>query len=351
MPTLSTATKIKLAAVVVLILAIAAGGIYWYFGYYIKTPDYAMKKIESTLKIHDVSDFHHYYDKTAFVEKVTDDVSAGMLDDGTSLKGDMRNAVLEFVKIFRAPLKQSIEGITDRFIRTGSFAGDDAKDNIHIDSSMLIRRLGLDTVEYRGIKSVAVREENGNKYAVAKVEVYQQAAETEFLLELVLVPDKDGIYRLTSINNLSEFFSLAAAKRHERIDNYLKQIDTLNEAHDKKVAAIEQQMTTTLASGNLGMPATRERLRLITENELLQDWQVRLAALEAMDAPDEVQTLHNLYVKIAKENIEYAKEYAAWLIDKKGTTISSALSRKREAKTLTGEAEKIRKQIKSNSGI
>ena len=36
---LSTATKIKLAAVVVFILAIAAGGVYWYFGYHIKTAD------------------------------------------------------------------------------------------------------------------------------------------------------------------------------------------------------------------------------------------------------------------------------------------------------------------------
>ncbi|MDO4203084.1 MAG: hypothetical protein Q4D07_01075 [Selenomonadaceae bacterium] len=348
---LSTATKIKLAAFGVFLLAVAAGGVYWYFGYHIKTADYAMKKIESSLKAHDANDFNHYYDKAAFVDKVTDDVSAGMLDDGSSLKGDMRSAVLEFVKIFRAPLKQSVEGMTNRFIRTGSFSGDDAADNIHIDSAMLIRRLGLDTVEYRGIKSVVNREENGEKYAVAKVEVYQKAVEAEFQLELVLVPDKEGTYRLNHISNLAEFFSLTAAKRHERIDNYLKQIDTLNEAHDKKVAAIEQQMSLTLASGNLGTPATREKLRLMAENDLLKDWQVRLAALEALNVPDEVQTLHNLYVKIAKENIEYAKEYAAWLVDKKGTTISSALNRQREAKTLTGEAAKIRKQIKSNEGF
>lgn len=348
---LSTATKIKLAAVVVFILAIAAGGVYWYFGYHIKTADYAMKKIESSLKLHDAGDFQHYYDKESFVERVTDDVSAGMLDDGTSLKGEMRTAVLEFVKIFRSPLKQSVEGMTNRFIRTGSFSGDDAADNIHIDSAMLVRRLGLDTVEYRGIKSVANHDENGEKYAIAKVAVYQQAADTEFQLELKLVPDKEGTYRLTSIENLAEFFALTAAKRHERIDEYLKKTDALNEAHDKKIAALEQQMTLTMASGNLGMPATRERLRRVVENELMQDWQVRLSALEAIGAPDEVQTLHNLYVKIAKENIAYAKDYATWLVDKNGSTISNALNHQKEAKTLAREAAKIRKQIKSNEGV
>ena len=76
-----------------------------------------------------------------------------------------------------------------------------------------------------------------------------------------------------------------------------------------------------MASGNLGMPATRERLRRVVENELMQDWQVRLSALEAIGAPDEVQTLHNLYVKIAKENIAYAKDYATWLVDKNGNVL------------------------------
>ncbi len=348
---LSTAAKIKLAAFGIFLLAIAAGGVYWYFGYHIKTADYAMKKIESSLKAHDVSDFNHYYDKTAFIDKVTDDVSAGMLDDGSSLKGDMRTAVLEFVKIFRAPLKQSVEGMTNRFIRTGSFTGDDAADNINIDSAMLVRRLGLDTVEYKGIKSVAEKEDNGEKYAIAKVTVYQQTADTEFELELKLIPDKEGTYRLTSIENLADFFSLTAAKRHEKIDTYLKQTDALNESHDKKIAAIEQQMALTLASGNLGTPATREKLRLMTENELLKDWQVRQAALQAINVPDEVQTLHHLYLKIAKENISYATDYAAWLQDKKGHTIRKALNSQREAKTLTQEAAKIRKQIKSNEGI
>ncbi len=346
---LSSATKMKLAAVFVVIMAVAAAGVYWYFGYHIKTADYAMKKIESSLKAHDVSEFQYYYDRESFIEKVTDDVSAGMLDDGSTLKGDMKKSVLEFVKVFRSPLKQSVDGMINRFIRTGSFAGDDAKDNISIDSAVLIRRLGLDIVEYRGIKSVVDREENGEKYAIAKVDIYQQAVETEFQLELKLVPDKDGTYRLTSIENLADFLSLMASKRHEKIGSYLKKIDTLNEAHDKRIVDIERQMSQTLASGNLGEPATREKLRLLVEDNLLKDWQVRLAALEAISAPDEVHTLHNLYLRIAKENIAYAKAYGEWLVDKKGETISVALNSQKEAKTLAGEAAKIRRQIKNNN--
>ena len=64
-----------------------------------------------------------------------------------------------------------------------------------------------------------------------------------------------------------------------------------------------------------------------------------------------MQTLHNLYVKIAKENIAYAKDYATWLVDKNGSTISNALNHQKEAKTLAREAAKIRKQIKSNEGV
>ena len=206
-------------------------------------------------------------------------------------------------------------------------------------------RAGLNTTGYLGIDSIAVDEATDT--AVAKVRVYQQEAQSEFVLDVLLQPEEDGAWRVVELTNLPDFVAFLSQARLAELAAYTTQSAAIMEKHDKSVREAEFDMMRLLAAGSLGNQDTRLDLKRLMEDRLLADWRERRDELAALTVPEAALTLHHLRLKICDLNIAYATGYAAWLTDKKAATIREADLKLKQARTLEEEARFLTRRISS----
>ena len=105
-----------------------------------------------------------------------------------------------------------------------------------------------------------------------------------------------------------------------------------------------------LASGSLGSQATRDEIKDLMENVIQKDWDERKQELFSVSVPDAAQTLQHLRIRICDLYIDYAKNYALWMTDKKAGTIREADTKLKQAKTLELEASTIARRMTRATG-
>ena len=342
--------KIRLFLLIFLLTAAAAGGIFWYVSYYTKTPDYAIQMIQASLEKHDREKFQKYVDLDTLLDGSADALMQGLIDTDRPMPEDARAAVSGFTKMFKAPLVTSFKGLINQYVSTGQWGSDESKavdQGIPIDSDLVLEKSGLKEMSYRKIDYVAVDKEAGT--AVAGVRVYQQEAADEFVLEIKFVQAANGVWRASEIVNFHDFIVFVMQARREHMQKYLDDTVPLKARHDKAVQAIEQRITDTLAGGTLGSQDTRSALKKIMQEEMVPEWTQYKNELSTVEVSDAAQTLQRLRLRICDLRIAYAEGYAAWMDDKKATTIREADKSLKQAKTLEQEAGVLAAQMKGTA--
>ena len=244
----------------------------------------------------------------------------------------------------------SFKGLINQYVSTGQWGSDESKavdQGIPIDSDLVLEKSGLKEMSYRKIDYVAVDKEAGT--AVAGVRVYQQEAADEFVLEIKFVQAANGVWRASEIVNFHDFIVFVMQARREHMQKYLDDTVPLKARHDKAVQAIEQRITDTLAGGTLGSQDTRSALKKIMQEEMVPEWTQYKNELSTVEVSDAAQTLQRLRLRICDLRIAYAEGYAAWMDDKKATTIREADKSLKQAKTLEQEAGVLAAQMKGNA--
>lgn len=348
-----TRLKWKLVFVAVLLLLFVSLGGWWYFGYYTKTPDYAVQQIEKALERHDLKLYHAYVDMDSLLDNSYDSFMEGLMESEGALSLETKSTVGSFMQMWKAPIVSSFRDAVDQYVRTGTWDDEPEKaaqepEGIG-DSRQVIEKSGLLSTQLRNVDSVVLDEASGT--ATAKVRVFQQEANSEFVLEVILHQGDDGIWRVSEIANLREFISLLGKVRRAELDQYVDDSAAIMEKHDKIIRDAEFRMTGLLTTGSLGSQETRKMLKSLMEDTILQDWQARREELAALEVPNAAATLHHLRLRICDLHIAYAEGYAAWMTDKKAATIREADAKLKQAKTLEQEARFLTKRISRQSDI
>jgi hypothetical protein len=191
--------------------------------------------------------------------------------------------------------------------------------------------------------SVAKDKEAGT--AIAKVRIFQQEANEEFVLDVQFTEQADGTWRVTEVGNFHEFVLFITKARRAQLVQYADTTSEIISRHDTAMMQAQEQFNSLLSRGTLGSDETRKALKNFMENTIKADWQQRKAELEAVTVPASAQTLHKLRIKICDLHIAYAAGYAAWMTDKKATTIREADRQLKQAKTLEQEEKFLARRV------
>ena len=332
-------SKLKkyLIGVFSVIILILIGGAYWYFAVHRNTPSYAVERIEYSLHNHDKKVFYEYVDTSSVLNNAFDSILKALMDSDATMGEDAKAAALDAVKILKAPVLQGFQKAIDSYLENGSWDAAEnskGKEEIGFDVSEIIAQSGIDDIEFRGIDKIIEKDKNE---AIALAKVYNDELEREFVFEIVL-HKIDNTWKVVEIRNFEEFVILIRKIRHEKIQNYIEESRNIWQAHEEAMRDADFDLQRILSAKSLGKQGTRGELKSLMLDRIAADWKTRKEELNALNVPKEVSVLHKLRLKIADLHIEYAEGYAAWLEDKKASTLRAAEDKIKQAKTLEQEA-------------
>ncbi len=327
-------------SVLAVLLVVVCGGAWWYFGYYTKTPEYAIKKIEEAVAAHDQGQFEKYVDVSHVTETASEEFLEGMMDADLGLTEEVRSAVSSFAQMFKTSVSKSFQNAIREYVRTGEW---NTQSVDMPDAHLILEKAGLVQIEPRGAEGLEKNAEDGS--AILGLRLYQKEASEEFVLNVRFEKSQDGIWRATEISNFREFIEFVVAARKEQLREYLKQTEDIIRVHEAQVSAMDKKLVDILHSGSMGDMNVRRQMRAVMVEEILPDWQLRRKELEAIDPPSSAQPLHRLRLRICDMRISYALRYADWLETKKAGEIHAANEMLKEARTLEQEAEAMTRRM------
>ena len=340
--------KLRLFLILGLLALVVVGATAYYFGVYVKTPEYAVKMIIQSIDRHDKQKFYEYVDIDAIADVGYDEFTAGLADTPQGAVGDEAvMAVRDFGRIIKKPIVASFKSAIDGYLETGNWEEKKTDDNA-VDSAEIISRIGLDGLVLKGIDSIDTdREKN---IATVKIRLFQKDAKEDFVAVLRL-DKKDGRWKAAEVTNLREYTAFVNKARRQGIVDYLDKVATIASAHDKITRDADFEFQKILAAGTLGRESTRSELRDLMEKTVKRDWQARKSELAALAVPESAASLHHLLNRICDLHIAYADTYSKWLRDKNASTIREAESQLKQAKTLESEAEFMIKRMGAGESL
>ena len=332
---MSHAMKLKVACAALLGVLLVFAGLFWYFRIYTKTPEYALRSIESALEQHDEALFLRHVRLDDVLNSGYDDFMMGTMDAEFGHSRESAAALEDFSKMLKPAFIKMLQDAVHTRLTTGAWPSvTPAEDGG--DTENILSRIGVRDLEFREISNLTLHEDT--QTAEADILVHQGEADTDFTFKILLKPSEDGDWQVISIQNLHEYAGVLEQARRRRIAAYLEESNAIIERHDQTSAAAQLRLYSALGAGALGSQATRDMARQIMEQEILVDWQERKNELEAISAPRSMQSLHQLRLKICDLHIAYAQGYAAWMTDKNAATIRAAENSLRQAEVLEVEA-------------
>ena len=335
--------RMKLYLLLVVLLLLALGSGYWYFNVYTKTPDYALQKIQQSLDEHDQKTFARYVDLDVLLDKSYDDMMEGLMDAEQPLSSEAKFTVGNFTQMLKAPLITSFKQAVEQYVATGSWGEQSEDGSQGMEAAQVLEKSGICESQFRKVDSVAKDKEAGT--AIAKVRIFQQEANEEFVLDVQFTEQQDGTWRVTEINNFHEFVLFLTKARRAQMMQYADTTAEIIARHEANMVQAQEQFSSLLSRGALGSDETRKALKTFMEGTMKADWQQRKAELEAVTVPAAAQTLHKLRLKICDLHIAYAAGYAAWMTDKKAATIREADRQLKQAKTLEQEEKFLARRV------
>ena len=331
----SRAMRVKIVCAMLLGVLLVFAGLFWYFRIYTKTPEYALRSIESSLEQHDEALFLRHVRLDDVLNSGYDDFMMGTMDAEFGHSHESAAALEDFSRMLKPAFIKMLQDAVHTRLTTGAWPSvTPAEDGG--DTENILSRIGVRDLEFREISNLTLHEDT--QTAEADILVHQGEADTDFTFKILLKPSEDGDWQVISIQNLNEYAGVLEQARRRRIAAYLEESNAIIERHDQTSAAAQLRLYSTLGSGALGSQATRDMARQIMEQEILVDWQERKNELEAISAPRSMQSLHQLRLKICDLHIAYAQGYAAWMTDKNAATIRAAENSLRQAEVLEVEA-------------
>ena len=332
---MSHAMKLKVACAALLGVLLVFAGLFWYFRIYTKTPEYALRSIETALEQHDETLFLRHVRLDDVLNSGYDDFMMGTMDAEFGHSRESAAALEDFSKMLKPAFIKMLQDAVHTRLTTGAWPSvTPAEDGG--DTENILSRIGVRDLEFREISNLTLHEDT--QTAEADILVHQGEADTDFTFKILLKPSEDGDWQVISIQNLNEYAGVREQARRRRIAAYLEESNAIIERHDQTSAAAQLRLYSALGAGALGSQTTRDMARQIMEQEILVDWQERKNELEAISAPRSMQSLHQLRLKICDLHIAYAQGYATWMTDKNAATIRSAENSLRQAEVLEVEA-------------
>lgn len=348
MMTITRIMKIRLILAIISLIAVIGVGFVCYFKFYVKTPQYTIKSISTAINKHELSQFNKYVDEDALLNSLSDDIINGMLDMQNNVPDDAKVAMANFANMFKAPLIASLQNGINTYVQTGSWtSGEDVKDQqgAMINSDQILSQIGITQITDAKLEDIDVNKDA--HLAVANILVTQSDLAEPFLMKVVLTEQADGYWRVTKIENFTEFIAAIKQARLQSLKEYLDNSSTGIASDQKILLDNEAKFNLELHAGSLGNNEFRQSLHKQIDSTIIPNLKKIQETLQSMQVPTIAKPLHNLRLNIYKHKILYYQDYSKWLLDKNIKNLREATDNLQIAQNLENDASLLTKRMQT----
>ena len=168
---MSRATKVKVVCAALLGVVVILAGLFWYFRVYTKTPEYALRSVESALDQHDEPQFLRYVRLDSILDSGYDDFMAGTMEAEFGHSRETSTALEDFSRMLKPAFIKMLRDALDTRLKTGEWPSADAAQE-GADAENILSRIGVRDLSLREIANLTVDEEA--QTALADVVTYQE---------------------------------------------------------------------------------------------------------------------------------------------------------------------------------
>ncbi|WP_196592984.1 DUF2939 domain-containing protein [Pectinatus sottacetonis] len=347
MKMISKNLKIKIFITGIILLLMGCGTLYWYFGYYVKTPEYTLQMTEKAIKNHNEEKFAEYVDKKALIDQLSSDVVNNLINSNQETPNGMPATMQEYSGIFKEAFTKELSDALDFYVKNGKWQNNAKQQNESITQyNALLENLGLNNLTVKDYKMISVDKKAGK--AVFQINVVQNELKKAFPFKIILLRQLDGHWKIVRIANFSDFFVMLNQDRRQYMYLYVNKTDSLMNQHRETFISIQDQIQSIIRSGNIGSDEVRNKLKVIINTNMIPHWQMLKTALSAINAPQSAVTLQKLRLRVCDAYIAYYQNYAKWLDDKNINSLHAANDNLKKAKILEDNERNLTNIIKRN---
>jgi len=217
--------KPALISLMILILAAAA----FYFGYWIRTPQYALQTVASSIQNHDTAKFSRYVDLDNLYDKLFDDCLAAEVKPN---KERTNAALLTHLAAIKRLVVPVFKAATVNYVKTGNaeLTAGQADDPTGRGAQLAMGmawKLGLANIEFKRLEGIT----RSGQEAVANLTVYDRQLDKDFPVHLRMRPNQDHYWQIVAVDDIPDYLK----QRQEVLDVKLKE---LNGPKAAKIASI-----------------------------------------------------------------------------------------------------------------
>ncbi len=228
---MSKKIKFLVGGLLLLILAAAA----FYFGYWIRTPQYSLQLIQKSVQEHDEASFEKHVDLDHLFSKLFDDCIASEFHMQSSVPNSFLQSQVLSIKSSVVPVFSSM---AKSLVKTGAIDGAlNASSEGTGRSSQLAEgmaaKMGLPYLIYKSIGEVTKTSDNE---AVVTMNIHDTQTDKDLPVRLLMSRLEDGTWKITEIANVAEYFNA----RQKAIADKLAEI---NQPIKAKIDAAVQVIT------------------------------------------------------------------------------------------------------------
>jgi hypothetical protein len=202
----------KLGISIGIIFILIVGCLIGYFGYYVKTPEYSLGIIKTSIQKHDWETFSKHVDSDQLLSSAYDGFVGYALDKAND--DTIKAFAGSFIVMMKPGVVKEMNNNLKRYVETGDAQGNhESKDKAVEAADNLKKQTNFDRDEYKGI---AYTKKNDN-IAVVGLKIYDKQLTKEFIVDLKMRELSDGTWQVIEWSNAKECLEETDKAKEEKL--------------------------------------------------------------------------------------------------------------------------------------
>jgi len=259
----------------------------WYFCFYTRSPEYALRQTLRAVETHDRESFQRFVNLETVTNHAYDDLTYDLFVYDSTLTPKTKVLFEKFYVSIKPQLAGGTAETILRRVESGQWSLPDGTDilkgrQLGIDYERFLERSQLRNTTFVKLGEVA---RNGTN-ATATLEIREDYTQTPFTLEVAMEQAGDGHWQITYVKNYRDYLDTVAGLQNGDIADYIAATEPVVDAYNQTFRAQQARFKALSASrnGRLG-ELQRTALADLLEQQVIPTLEERQQKLDAIDVP------------------------------------------------------------------
>ena len=275
-------------------IAIAVG--VWHHFFYTRTPEYALKEVQTAIEERDKEKFARYVNLELVTNQAYDDLTRDLFAYDSTLTPQTRVLFEKFYVLVKPELTRGTQEAILRRIESGLWTLPDGLDilkgrQLGIDFERFLERSQIRNIEYINVESAHVVGDTAD----VQVSIRDRVTEIPFSLRLRMERAQDGHWQVIRMENYKLYLDALATRQNQDIADYIAATYDIVSSYNQMLES-QRARFSALARQAHGVfyGDTADAVAALIENETIPTLKERQNQLDAIAIPRGAAYLANM---------------------------------------------------------